>query len=175
MHKKDALAEIQKMHETKEVTRNSIIGWYSFYSHKLPKMKPERSDVDLVRTIALWMELTEKGGKPPFPYDYKSKINLESIDMNSPVKGSKLFPIGILTFLIGTILLFFNWRLGGIIILIGPAILFIGYKLQGGATNPDILKENSLLFRKEGQHVFNWMEGRINRDLHSLNIVTRFN
>lgn len=164
MHKKNALAEIQKMHEKKEVTRKSIIGWYSFYSHKLPKMKPERSDVDLIRTIALWMDLTDKGGTPPFPYDYKSKINLESIDINSPPKGSKLFPIGILTFLIGIILLFFNWRLGIIIMLIGPAILFIGYKLQGGATNPDILKEDSLLFRKEGKRVFNWMEGRRNRE-----------
>ena len=161
MHKEDALAEIQKMHETKEVTRKSIIGWYSFYSHKLPKMKPERFDVDLIRAIALWMDLTDKGGRPPFPYDYKSKINLESIDMNSPAKKSKLFPVGILTFLIGIILLFFNWRLGIIIMLIGPAILFIGYKLQGGATNPDILKENSLLFRKEGERVFNWMEGQI--------------
>ncbi|MFQ5752802.1 MAG: hypothetical protein ACE5HI_12470 [bacterium] len=164
MHKEDALVEIQKMHETKEVTRKSIIGWYSFYSQKLPKMKPERSDVDLIRTIALWMDLTDKGGRPPFPYNYKSKINLESIDMNSPAKESKLFPVGILTFLIGIILLFFNWRLGIFIMLIGPAILFIGYKLQGGATNPDILKENSLLFRKEGERVFNWMEGQITRE-----------
>lgn len=166
MNKEDALAEIQKMHETKKVTKESIIGWYSFYSHKLPKMKPERSDVDLIRTIALWMDLTDKGGRPPFPYDYKSKLNLESIDISSPAKSSKFFPLGILAFLIGIIVLFFNWRLGIIIILLGPAILFFGYKLEGGATNPNILKENSLLFRKEASRVLEWSESQENREIN---------
>ena len=67
MTKENALKQIQLMHEQKLITKDSIVGWYSFYSNKLPKMKPERSSADLVRTIALWMELTEKGGSPEFP------------------------------------------------------------------------------------------------------------
>ncbi len=48
--------------------------------------------------------------------------------------------------------------------LLGPAILFFGYKLQGGATNPNILKENSLLFRKEASRVLEWSESQENRE-----------
>jgi hypothetical protein len=159
MDKKQALESIQHMHETKTVTRDSIFGWYHFYSHKLPKRKPERSDVDLIRTIALWMELTDKGGSPGFPYKYKSDIEI-SFDETVPTKPSIAFPIGILTSLGGVIVLFFNLVLGIVLIIAGQVIIYAGYKLRGGATNPDILKDNSLLYRQEGKRVIEWIHSQ---------------
>jgi hypothetical protein len=42
MNSQDALEEIQRMHETQTVRRESIIAWYRWYSvlHKFPTMHP---------------------------------------------------------------------------------------------------------------------------------------
>jgi len=157
MDKEQALKTIQHMHETRTITRESIIGWYYFYSHKLPKMFPERSEAGLIRTIALWMELTDKGGAPAFPHDYKSELNF-SFDLTSTPKLSIALPIGVLTSVAGIITLFFNIIIGIGLVVVGQIIIFIDYKLRGGSTNPDLLKENSLLFRKEGKRVIEWSQ-----------------
>ena len=57
MTKENALEQIQLMHKKRLISKESIVGWYSFYSNKLPKIKPERSSADLIRTIGIWMEL----------------------------------------------------------------------------------------------------------------------
>jgi|GEM_PF-3369189 len=157
MDKKQALEAIQRMHETRTITRESILGWYHFYSNKLPKMYPERSEVDLIRTIALWMELTDKGGSPAFPYDYKSGLNLSN-DLKSPPKPSIAFPIGMLSSIVGIVTLFFNIIIGIILIFAGQIVIYVGYKLRGGPTNPDLLKDDTLLFRKEGKRVIEWIQ-----------------
>ena len=76
------------MHETQTVRRESIIAWYRWYSvlHRFPTMHPERSDVDLLRTIALWMELTDRGGSPGFPHDYKTDITFST---SAPLQSAK--------------------------------------------------------------------------------------
>jgi len=157
MDREQALKKIQHMHETRTITRESIIGWYYFYSNKLPRMLPERSEVDLIRTIALWMELTDKGGAPAFPYDYKSELNF-SLDLTPTQKRSVAFLIGILTSIAGIITLFSNIIIGISLVVVGQIIVVIDYKLRGGPINPDLLKEDTLLFRKEGKRVIEWSQ-----------------
>ena len=158
MDKTTALSYIQKMHETKCVTRESVIAWYHFYSHSLPKMFPERSDIDLIRTISLWMELTDKGGNPKFPFDYRSQLNFAAIDLATPAKLSKMFPVQMILLLTGIIVVFFNWIIGTALILLGPLLVYFEYKLEGGATNPDLIKENSSLYRYEARRVLEWSQ-----------------
>jgi hypothetical protein len=80
MELREALQEIQRMHATETVRRESIIAWYRWFHRRVPRdfpvMVPERSEGDLVMTAALWMTLSDVGGDPPFPYDYRSELNL---------------------------------------------------------------------------------------------------
>ena len=107
-----ALQHIQRMHETETVRRESIIGWYCFYAKKLPSMQLERSDVDLSRTIALWMELTDRGGSPGFPHDYKSALSFPTISAAEPANPNKMWLFGAVSFVAGIVILFFNWKIG---------------------------------------------------------------
>ncbi len=152
MTTENALKQIQLMHEQKLITKDSIIGWYSFYSNKLPKMKPGRSSADLVRTISLWMELTEKGGSPEFPYDYNTDINLSHV----PTKNEKpdiLFGVNWLIIIIGLILLFFNFYFGLTSFFIGILFMIINYKFKGGSKNIDTVTRT-----KDGKKVIEWIQ-----------------
>jgi hypothetical protein len=73
MDRVKALEVIQRTHETHVVTNKGITAWYYFYAHQLPKRHPEGSDADLIRSAALSMELTERGGSPAFASEYKSE------------------------------------------------------------------------------------------------------
>lgn len=156
MENGEALAAIQEMHASKTVSRRSIIGWYNFYSHKLPKMTPERSEADLIRTIALWMELTDKGGVPAFPYDYNAHadLKLDLIDRSVPPNASIAWLVGTISMVTGFVLLFFNLLLGLGLLILGLVIWVAGYTMQGGATNMDLFKGGPL--KIEAERVLKW-------------------
>lgn len=147
MDKRSALDEIQKMHNTKTVCRESIIGWYNIYSHKLPKMLPERSLMDTLMTMSLWMQLTDRGGSPGFPFEYKADFDLSLLDtkLESVKKGSfRLSGISILV-TIGGIILIFIKPVGGIIItLFGIILDYYAFKKVGGANNLELLRPNEM-------------------------------
>lgn len=151
-----AAQEIRRMHETETVHRESIVAWYHFYADKLPKMHPGRSDVDLIRTAALWMKLSDRGGNPGFPYDYRSKLDFPSVRPAEPLKPSIAWLFGVIAVLAGLVALFFNWKLGLTLILAGPVIQFVAYKLAGGPTNPNLMKEGATLYEKEGKRILDW-------------------
>lgn len=157
------LQEIQRMHETETVRRESIIAWYRWYSqfpsNRLPRMYPERSDVDLIRTMALWMELTERGGSPGFPYDYRSALDFPRIHPTEPSKASVMWLVGMLALVVGVVVLFFNWKVGVALIIAGPIANYVGYRLSGGATNPDLMKEGSSVYERVGKRVLEWARG----------------
>ena len=71
----EATVELKRMHETKTVTKASVIAWYRFYEDRLPlKLFPESSPGDVERALSLWRELTTRGGKPEFPSQYRLQI-----------------------------------------------------------------------------------------------------
>lgn len=160
MDPQQALQEIERMHETETVRRESIISWYRWYSqfpsNRLPRMYPERSDVDLIRTLALWMELTDRGGSPGFPYEYKSALSLPAINPAQAANPSIMWLVGALAFVAGIAGLFFNWEVGLTLIIAGPTMIYVSYKLSGGATNPDLMKEGPSLYEREGRRVLEW-------------------
>jgi hypothetical protein len=144
------------MHEDRTVRRESIVAWYRFYSRKLPRMYPERSDVDLVRTIALWMELTDKGGRPGFPFDYRSDLEFSTVDVAREPRGSVLWLVGEVVLGAGVIALFFSWKVGLVLVLSGVLIEYAAYRVRGGATNSDLLTEGTTLYEREGRRVIEW-------------------
>lgn len=144
------------MHETHTVTNEAITAWYYFYTHQLPKMRPDRSEVDLIRTAALWMELTDRGGSPVFPYEYKSELSFPSINPAELSPQNVTWMLGVISAAAGIVALFFNWRVGMALIVAGPIIHVVGYKISGGPTNPDLMKEGTTLYRKEGMRVVKW-------------------
>lgn len=151
MDKDEGLREIQRMHETETIRPESIIGWYHWYSDKLPRMHPERSKVDLVRTAALWMELTDRGGAPAFPYTYRSELGVSGAD--APVERHNygwLLGAGLIA--LGIVVLFVKPLAGLILVLAGPLAWYIAYRLGGGSANPD------LLLSQECQRVLKWAE-----------------
>lgn len=156
MDKAAALTTIQRMHETRTVTNDAIIAWYYFYNHKLPRMHPERSDIDLIRTIALWMKLTDRGGAPGFPFQYRSALSFPSIDPTRPAKPRIAWLIGNGISLIGVILLLFNWKIALVIIIGGQGINYLGYRVAGGSSNPDLMTEGNTLYENEGKRVIEW-------------------
>ena len=149
---KSNLAHIQEMHERQLVTRDSIINWYYFYANKLPKMKPERSNADLVRTIALWMELTDSGGAPGFPFDYKTDIKIPDSSINR-INVDPYFILNQLLMVTGIVTIFIRWKWG--LGIIGFSILsfIVNYQLRGGPKNFD-----SVRLTNEGQRAIEWIK-----------------
>jgi hypothetical protein len=158
MDKAEALTEIQRMHEKKTVQPKSIIAWYYFYSHKLPIMRPERSTVDLVRTAALWMELTDRGGSPGFPYDYRSELRVTHADSPDAGKPNHGFRLGVGLILLGLIALFVKPLVGILLIVAGPVMWYVSYRLGGAAAHPELLLGN------ECQRVLEWSERQSDLD-----------
>ncbi len=156
MDKAAALATIQRMHETRTISNDAIIAWYRFYAHKLPQMYPERSDVDLIRTIALWMGLTDRGGAPGFPSQYRSALSFPSIDPTRPAKPRIAWLVGNGASLIGVILLLFIWKIALVLIMGGQVVNYAGYRAAGGPSNPDLMTEGTTLYEKEGRRVLEW-------------------
>lgn len=156
MDRANALLVIQRMHQTRTVMNEAITAWYYFYAHQLPKMRPDRSDVDLIRTAALWMELTDRGGSPSFPYEYKSELSFPSISPAESPSPNVTWLLGVISVAVGIIALFFNWRVGLALIIAGPIIHVVGYKITGGPTNPNLMKEGTTLYEKEGRRVIEW-------------------
>lgn len=160
MGNKQLLQELQRMHEEETVRRESIIAWYRWYSqfpsNRLARMYPERSDVDLIRTIALWMDLTDRGGEPGFPYDYRSALDFGSIQRTATATPSTMGLVGLIAIALGIVVLFFNWKLGVALVIVGSITNYVGYRLGGGATNPTLMKEGSPLYEREGKRVLEW-------------------
>lgn len=152
MTKESAFKQIELMHEQKLITENSIIGWYYLYSHKLPKMKPERSLADVLRTIALWMELTDKGGLPGFPYDYQTdiKIPIGAIKNKRP---NFIIEVSWILAIVGLLLLFFDLIFGLSSIFLGILLLIVNYNLAGGSKNID-----SAIGLRSGRRVAEWIQ-----------------
>ena len=154
----ESLVHLQHMHATQTVSRESIIAWYTFYRDKLPTMNPERSEIDLIRTIALWMRLTGQGGAPGFPWNYRSALSFPEVlrAHTNPGKPSLALPLGVLLLLGGLVAFFVskNWALP--LLLGGVATLYFGYKLQGGATNAGLMVPGSTLYEQEGRRVVEW-------------------
>lgn len=167
MDRARALSLIQQMHERRTVTNDAVVAWYNFYKAKLPKRQPERSEVDLIRTVALWMELTDKGGRPGFPYQYRSELKFPTIKPTEDAKLNKSSLIGLIGSIIsivGIVILFLNWIYGLALIIGGQLISYLGYRLDGGPTNPDLMKEGITLYEKEGRRVIEWVTNGISRN-----------
>ena len=87
MHRDPRLLAIQRMHQSKSVRRESLIGWYRWYSHfahnrrVFPVLDPERSAADLLEVASLWMRLTDRGGEPGFPFKYQPAPDLAPIQV----------------------------------------------------------------------------------------------
>jgi hypothetical protein len=154
----ESMEHLQHMHTTQTVSRESIIAWYTFYRDKLPTMNPDRSEVDLIRTVALWMQLTDQGGAPRFPWDYQSTLSFPEMlqAQTNPGKPSPVLPIAVLLLLGGLVAFFVSkdWALP--LLLGGIAALYFGYKLQGGATNAGLMVPRSTLYEQEGRRVVEW-------------------
>lgn len=143
MSLQDAIGRIREMHDTQTVRQMSIIAWYYFYQDKLPKMTPERSLADLILTTALWMELTDKGGSPGFPYDYRSALELESVDTsaNPPSSLAWLCPLVILA---GIVLLFFRILPGLVVVVTGAVMTYLASWVQSGTTKVQSVPKRDL-------------------------------
>lgn len=144
------------MHADRTVRRESIVAWYRWYSRNLPRMHPERSDVDLIRTAALWMQLTDRGGSPGFPFDYGSELSFPDIDPASTRRASPWWLLGVLTVGAGVILLFFTWKLGLALVAAGELAQCIGYWLCGGPTNPELMTHGANFYERGGRRVIDW-------------------
>ncbi len=155
MDKTEALKEIQRMHADKIVRRESIIAWYKFYSNKLPRMHPERSIVELIQTIDLWMDLTDKGGQPGFPFQYQSELELPDPSQIKP-KGSPLWLLGTIVLIVSLPLIYFHWKSAVIIALLGFFINLAGYHKAGGQKNVDLLSPDTTLYKKYAKRVYDW-------------------
>jgi hypothetical protein len=149
---KSNFAHIQEMHERQLVTRESVINWYLFYANKLPKMTPERSDADLIRTIALWMELTDKGGSPEFPFDYKTDITIPKFSAETK-KADPFFTVNLLLLISGLIAIFIKWKLGLGLIGLGILSMIVNYLFRGGSKNYE-----SVVATTDGQRVIEWIK-----------------
>lgn len=154
MDKSDALKEIQKMDETKLITRKSITAWYYIHSDKLPEMHPERTRKDLIRIIYLWMILTDDGINPPFPYSYKTNLDFSLLKRFITTRPSKPFVIGLLSVLLGMFLLFKVPVIGICIIFLSPFTLILTNFLQGHKLR-NLTKVHSL-DKSQIKRVFEW-------------------
>ena len=56
----------------------------------------------------------------------------------------------------GIVAVFFNWIVGLALIIGGPIMIYVSYKLGGGAANPNLMKEGSSLYEREGKPVLEW-------------------
>jgi len=128
--------EYKRMHESRTIRRASIIAWYRLYDHKLPDLKPCSSDAELIRTIALWMTLSDNGGKPGFPFDYASELQLDREYFVDSVRPSRLWASSVFVFALGLIWLFIRWQLGLAVIALGIIINIMSYYITGGRSGP---------------------------------------
>jgi hypothetical protein len=142
---------IREMHERQLVTKDSVINWYYFYADKLPKMTPEKSDADLIRTMALWMELTDKGGSPEFPYDYKTDILIPKFSIEER-KIDPFFSINILLIIVGLVSIFINLKIGIGLIAVGVLLMIVNYKIRGASRNFE-----TVVSTQDGQRVISWI------------------
>ena len=154
----EAARHLQRMHETQLVARESIIAWYTLYRHKLPSMSPERSELDLIRTVALWMRLTDRGGVPEFPYEYRSTLSFPEVisAQTNPRRPNPSLPIGGLLLLGGLIAFFVHGDWALLLLAAGAVVLYLGYKSEGGASNPYLMIPGSTLYTQEGKRVLEW-------------------
>ena len=160
MSPEDAASQLQRMHTTRTVSREAIIAWYTFYRDELPSMYPARSEVDLIRTAALWMRLTDRGGLPGFPWDYHSAFSFQKVlnAQANPSKPNPAAPLGA-SLVLGGLGAFFVSRVWAVSLLIaGASVLYFGYKGQGGATNPGLMVPGSPLYEQEGRRVVEWAQ-----------------
>jgi hypothetical protein len=143
---------IREMHERQLVTRDSVINWYYFYADKLPKMAPERSDADLIRTIALWMELTDKGGSPGFPFEYKTDIIIPKFSIEEK-KIDPFFSVNVLLIIAGLISIFINLKVGIGLIAVGVLLMIVNYKIRGASRQFE-----TVVNTQDGQRVIGWID-----------------
>ena len=128
-------AAIQRMHEDRTVTRDAVIEWYYLYQRKLPRMQPERSEADLIRTAALWMELTDKGGAPGFPYDYRSDLRLPPVASVTSGRPHLAWRLTLYVALAGVAIAFWRFWVGVVLIVVGGLGQYISYRVAGGPCN----------------------------------------
>ncbi len=157
-----ALEAIALMHETRCVTNESIVAWWTLARRHFPTMNldPEKHEVDLVRAAALWMRLTEQGRAPEFPFAYRSALRLPSLGQQPTARPDSGFGLGLLlTFLALGALAVHRYAAVGLGVV--AAVTFVlGYRRSGGAKNPGFLAEDGYLFRTEGRRVFEWHRSR---------------
>jgi len=158
MDAQEASELIERMHAEETVRNDSIIAWYRFYERHLPTMHPERSDVDLMRTVALWMELTDKGGSPGFPYEYRSEFQFPAVNPNIEPRTNIGWFLGIAVIGCGIVAIFFNWKISLALVALGTIVQYVGYRLNGGPANADLMKEGTKLYEREGRRVIEWSE-----------------
>jgi len=148
------LAAIQRMHETKLVNRDALIGWYCWYQRQLPPLRPEQSSRDLLLTLATWMDLTDKGGRPAFPYDYRTDLDFSQVDLDIADRPGLVWPIGALILVVGLVLLFFRLWVG-----VGLIALGVLYRSRGGASS--VAMKNPAV-RRELDRALRWVHDHSN-------------
>lgn len=153
------LAAIQRMHETKLVNRDALIGWYRWYQRQLPPLRPEQSNRDLLLTLATWMDLTEKGGRPAFPYDYRTDLDFSQVALDIADRPGLGWPIGAFILVVGLVLLFFRPWVGVGLVVLGVALQWILYKSRGGASSV-AMKDPAV--RREVDRALRWVHEHSN-------------
>jgi hypothetical protein len=106
------------------------------------------------------MELTDRGGSPGFPYEYKADITFSTSTASQSAKqniASILGFVGMVGAVIGIVALFFNWKTGVPVILGSVLSSFTGYWLAGGSSNPSVMTPGTRSYRAEGKRVLEWV------------------
>ena len=115
-------------------------------------MAPERSDADLIRTIALWMELTDKGGSPGFPFEYKTDIIIPKFSIEEK-KIDPFFSVNVLLIIAGLISIFINLKVGIGLIAVGVLLMIVNYKIRGASRQFE-----TVVNTQDGQRVIGWID-----------------
>lgn len=158
------LAAIQSMHESKTVTRDGLIGWSRWYESQLPRLQPEKSEEDLLLTLTAWMELSDKGGQPGFPYEYATDLDFALVDLDSTYQPNLAWVVGVLIIISGLVAVFFRPWLGVGLVIAGVAFHWLLYKARGGATAAAI-KDPQV--RQRAERALEWVQTHQSQDVSS--------
>lgn len=155
MESESALGAVQRMHQEKTLTRAGLIGWYRWNQNQLPPLEPESSERDLLLALATWMDLTEKGGKPAFPYSYATDLDFSTVDLDTADRPSLAWLLGVLLIGIGLVVLFIKVRLGITLVAAGLLFQWLMYKACGGASAV-AMKDSGV--RRQVDRALEWVE-----------------
>lgn len=151
----EPLQAIQAMHHARVVGREGLIGWYYHYRSSLPRLRPERSDTDLLLALATWMELSEAGGRPGFPAAYRTTLDFSSVDLDGVDRPSFTWLLALGIIVAGLITAFSEPWLGGALVVGGVGLQWLIYRSRGGRSAVALKKPE---IRARVDEALKWVE-----------------